>query len=75
MKIKLFEVFKFASALAKAKDVISGKTTSFEKIKKLVEDVKRFLEYLTTLKTDLENVINEIKSVIDELKKLEKEYK
>lgn len=73
MKIKIFEVFKFVSALAKAKDVVAGKETSIDKIKKLIEDVKKFNDYLKQLKTDLESVIVEIKDIINKLKEIEKE--
>lgn len=73
MKIKIFEVFKFISALAKAKEVVSGKETSIDKIKKLIEDVKMFDDYLKQLKTDLESVITEVKDLITQLKNIEKE--
>ena len=72
MKIKIFEVFKFVSALAKAKEVVSGKETSIDKVKKLIEDVKRFNEYLKELKTDLESVIAEVKDLVNQLKSIEK---
>lgn len=72
MKIKIFEVFKFISALAKAKDVVSGKETSIDKVKKLVEDVKKFNDYLKQLKSDLESVIAEVKDLVNQLKAIEK---
>lgn len=72
MKIKIFEVFKFVSALAKAKEVVSGKETSIDKVKKLIEDVKKFNEYLKELKTDLESVIAEVKDLVNQLKAIEK---
>lgn len=73
MKIKIFEVFKFISALAKAKEVVSGKETSIDKVRKLIEDVKIFNDYLKQLKTDLESVITEVKDLITQLKNIEKE--
>lgn len=72
MKIKIFEVFKFVSALAKAKEVVSGKEASINKVKKLIEDVKKFLEYLKELKADLESVITDGKDLVNQLKAIEK---
>ena len=72
MKIKIFEVFKFVSALAKAKEIVSGKEASIDKVKKLIEDVKKFDDYLKQLKADLESVISDIKVLITQLKNLEK---
>lgn len=73
MKINLLGVFSFIKSLAKAKEVISGKMTSIEKVEKLIEDVKAFTKYLNILRDDLDNVIEDVKDTTEKLKSIKKE--